>query len=174
MAKQPPSCVRETGHDKRGEIRMKLFEALAAGLAGGAAGTTALNAVTYLDMAVRGRPASSTPEEAVEKLAGKVGAEVPGGQQSRQNRLAGLGPLTGVATGLGVGAVFGLARTLGFRPSALVGGVAAMAATDTAMAALDVSDPSAWSATDWLSDAVPHLAYGLVTAALIERLDRRY
>lgn len=33
------------------------------GLAAGAAGTTALNAVTYLDMALRGRPASTTPEE---------------------------------------------------------------------------------------------------------------
>ena len=35
------------------------------GAAAGAAGTTALNVVTYLDMAVRGRPASSTPERTV-------------------------------------------------------------------------------------------------------------
>lgn len=155
---------------------MNRWQALAAGLAGGAAGTTALNAATYVDMAVRGRPASSTPEDAVEKLAGKAGAEIPGDEQTRQNRLAGLGPLTGVATGLGVGAVFGLARALGFRPNPLIAGVAAgaaaMAATDTSMAALDVSDPSTWSTVDWLSDAVPHLAYGVVTAAVIEGLDR--
>jgi hypothetical protein len=31
------------------------------GAAAGAAGTTALNAVTYLDMVVRGRPASDAP-----------------------------------------------------------------------------------------------------------------
>jgi hypothetical protein len=35
------------------------------GVAAGAAGTTALNAVTYLDMVLRGRGASSTPEESV-------------------------------------------------------------------------------------------------------------
>jgi hypothetical protein len=35
-----------------------MFKGLARGAAAGAAGTTALNAVTYLDMAVRARPAS--------------------------------------------------------------------------------------------------------------------
>ena len=33
----------------------------------GAVGTTALNAITSLDMAVRARPASSTPEDAVRR-----------------------------------------------------------------------------------------------------------
>jgi hypothetical protein len=37
-----------------------------AGAAAGAAGTAALNAVTYVDMTVRGRPASDTPERTVE------------------------------------------------------------------------------------------------------------
>jgi hypothetical protein len=41
------------------------------------------------------------------------------------------------------------------------------------MAALGVSDPTTWSATDWISDVVPHLVYGLVTAAVIEGLDLR-
>ncbi|MCP9968874.1 hypothetical protein LUX57_29935 [Actinomadura madurae] len=45
------------------------MDRLTRGLAAGAAGTTALNLVTYLDMAVRGRPASSTPEQSVERLA---------------------------------------------------------------------------------------------------------
>lgn len=45
-----------------------------------------------------------------------------------------------------------------------------LAAGAAAMAALGVSDPRSWSATAWLSDAVPHLAYGLVTAAVIEGL----
>jgi len=29
---------------------------------------------------------------------------------------------------------------------------------------LRISDPRTWSRTDWISDAVPHLAYGAVTA----------
>jgi hypothetical protein len=49
-----------------------------AGAAAGAAGTTALNAVTYLDMAIRGRPASSVPDQAVRTIGGKLGVEVPG------------------------------------------------------------------------------------------------
>lgn len=39
------------------------------GAAAGAAGTTALNVVSYGDMVVRGRPASSTPETIVPHLA---------------------------------------------------------------------------------------------------------
>jgi hypothetical protein len=35
---------------------------LARGLLAGAAGTLALNVTTYLDMAVRGRPASQAPD----------------------------------------------------------------------------------------------------------------
>ena len=39
------------------------------GAAAGAAGTTALNTMTYLDMVWRARPASSTPETTVKKMA---------------------------------------------------------------------------------------------------------
>lgn len=155
---------------------MNPWRGLFAGLAAGAAGTTALNAVTYLDMAARGRPTSSTPEDTVEKLAAKAGMEIPGDADTRKNRLAGLGPLTGLAAGLGVGAVMALARTFGFRPGLLVAGVvagaAAMAGTDAPMAALGVTDPRTWAAKDWLSDATPHLAYGLLTAAVVQALDR--
>lgn len=73
------------------------------GLAAGAAGVTMLNAITYLDMAVRARPSSDTPSQAVEQLAGKAGAEIPGEGGARENRLAGLGPLAGIATGAAVG-----------------------------------------------------------------------
>ena len=156
---------------------MSRWRSVLAGLAAGAAGTTALNAVTYLDMAVRGRPTSSTPEDTVEKLTDRAGVDIPGDGDTRKNRLAGLGPLTGLATGVGIGGVFGLARTFGFRPNVLVTGLvigaAAMAGTDAPMAALGVSDPRTWAAKDWLSDAVPHLAYGLVTAAVVRGLDRR-
>ena len=43
------------------------------GAAAGAAGTTALNFLTYVDMAVRGRPASSTPEKTVRDAVGQDG-----------------------------------------------------------------------------------------------------
>src|SRR3954451_8312239 len=80
------------------------------GALAGAAGTTALDAVTYLDMAVRGRPSSSTPEDTVVKLADTLGVTIPGDGDTRANRVAGLGPLTGYAAGIGIGALLGLAR----------------------------------------------------------------
>ena len=42
----------------------------------------------------------------------------------------------------------------------VVTGGLAMLGSDTPMALLRVSDPWTWSRTDWISDAVPHLAYG--------------
>ena len=95
------------------------------GAAAGAAGTTALNAVTYLDMAVRGRPSSSTPEDTVEALSERTHLPVPGEGEVHDNRVAGLGPLTGLLAGVGVGALLGLSRAAGWRPSVLLGTVAA-------------------------------------------------
>lgn len=141
------------------------------GAAAGAAGTTALNAVTYLDMAGRGRGTSSTPEQTVEKAADLAGVQVPGDEDSRQNRVSGLGALTGIATGVGVGAALGLLRALGLRPGPVLGpllaGGLALVASNGPMSALGVSDPRTWSTTDWVSDAVPHLAYGVVTHATL-------
>lgn len=145
------------------------------GAAAGAAGTTALNAATYLDMAVRGRPSSSTPEDTVEALADKAHVSIPGEGETRENRLAGLGPLTGLVTGIGVGALLGLGRAAGWRPGGLVGGVAAtllaMFGSDVPMTALGVTDPRTWPASSWVADVVPHLAYGAVTATVLDRLD---
>lgn len=56
---------------------MNVWSSLRAGLAAGAAGTTVLNAVTYLDMVARGRPASTTPEDAVRALSDKTGVSIP-------------------------------------------------------------------------------------------------
>jgi hypothetical protein len=144
-----------------------VFANILRGAAAGAAGTTALNAATYADMAARARPPSSTPQHAVDELAVRSGHPVPGTDEERENRLGGLGPLAGIATGVGVGAVTGLLRPvitrLPFPLGALLLGAAAMAATDAPMAKLDLTDPSSWSGTDWLTDVLPHLAYGLVT-----------
>jgi hypothetical protein len=146
------------------------------GAAAGAAGTTALNAVTYLDMAVRGRGSSSTPEQTVEKAAEKAHVTIPGEGDTRQNRLQALGPLTGLVTGVGVGVAAGLARAAGFRSAPPLGvALAALGATlagNGPMAALGVTDPRTWSATDWVSDVVPHLAYGLTVKTTMDAFDR--
>jgi hypothetical protein len=151
-----------------------MLSALVKGLLAGAAGTTALNAATYLDMSVRARPASSMPEQAVDKIAEGAGHPIGGAGEEKQNRLTGLGSLSGIATGVSVGAVAGVLRPVlrllppGI-PALLLGG-GAMAATDTSMAKLGLTDPSSWSTTDWLSDLLPHLAYGIATEATLRAM----
>ncbi len=145
------------------------------GALAGAAGTTALNAITYLDMTVRGRGSSSTPEQLVEHLADSVGVGVPGSGQTRDNRLEALGALSGIGVGVAVGAAAGLVRDVlharGRRLPGLVGvlvlGAAAMALSDVPLKVFGISDPSTWSAKDWTSDVVPHLVYGAVTYAVL-------
>jgi hypothetical protein len=143
-----------------------------AGALAGAAGTTALNAVTYLDMALRGRPASSTPEQSVQKLADSLQVGIPGQGDARENRLSGLGALGGLLTGASVGALYGAVTCLLGRPSlgwgSLLAGGSAMVGANGPMALSGLTDPRSWSAADWLSDLVPHAAYGLVTALAYE------
>ena len=154
---------------------MSALGAVALGAAAGAAGTTALNAVTYLDMAVRGRPSSSTPEKTVEALSDKTGVPVPGEGDERENRLSGLGPMTGQLAGVGVGALMGVARARGWRPGLAAGTTAAtlgaLIGTNGPMTVLGVTDPRTWPVKSWVVDIVPHVVYGLVTAAVLERLD---
>lgn len=143
------------------------------GAAAGAVGTTALNITTYSDMAIRGRASSDIPAQVVETLAGKVGVDLSPEREGRdkatqQNRLSGLGALSGYVVGLGVGAAYGLARSSGLAvppPVAAVGlGVAAMAGSDVPITMLGISDPRTWGVSGWASDIVPHLVYGLFTA----------
>jgi len=146
------------------------------GAAAGAAGTTALNAVTYLDMTVRGRGTSSTPEDTVERLAATAHVPIPGQGETRQNRVQGLGPLMGLAAGIGVGVLGGLARASGHRSSTTVGvtltTLGVLVVANGPMTALGVTDPRTWSATDWASDLVPHLAYAAVVTTTLDAFDR--
>jgi hypothetical protein len=48
-----------------------------------------------------------------------------------------------------------------------------MAASDVPVARLGISDPRTWSAADWLSDVLPHLAYGLVTYGAVTGAEAR-
>lgn len=149
------------------------------GAIAGAAGTTALNATTYLDMAVRGRGTSSAPNDLVEAAAGKAGVTIPGKGDDRANRLAGLGPLSGTGVGVVVGAVAGsLHRSLRKRgrsvpaPAAIVLiSAAAMAMSDVPLRLFAISNPAEWRAADWAADAVPHLVFGALTYATLRATD---
>lgn len=159
-----------------------VLRGLGRGAAAGAAGTTALNAATYVDMAVRGRGTSSAPEDVVEKTAHKAGLDIPGAGNTRDNRLSGLGPLSGIAVGTAVGAIAGAVRSLlgsrlnptaRFAVTAVVSGAAAMSLADIPMKALGISNPTDWRVQDWAADAIPHLAYGVVTAATLTATEQR-
>lgn len=143
------------------------------GVAAGAAGTTALNAVTFLDMALRARPASTTPDDTVRKAEDLAGVSLSKhglDSDAASNRRSALGALVGIAAGLSTGAVYGLLRPrLGRAPLGLLGtgaGVLANVATTGPMAALGITDPRTWPADSWVSDLIPHLAYGFATAAV--------
>lgn len=171
MAKRAPVGTFGTG--RRG---ISTAGWLLRGAAAGAAASSALNAITYLDMAVRGRGSSSTPQQTVEKLTGKAHVAIPGNDETRRNRVEGLGRLTGLVAGVGVGVVVGLVRAAGFRSRPVVGTLlttlGVMVAANGPMAALGVTDPRQWSATDWISDVVPHLAYGAVLKTTMDAFDR--
>jgi hypothetical protein len=130
-------------------------------------------------MVLRARPASTTPETTVrrtEELT-EVGL-APEGPDSDEaaNRRSGLGALLGIAAGLGTGAVYGMVRPrLDGVPLPLLGaavGLAVNVGTTGPMAAMGVTDPRSWSGSSWLSDLVPHLTYGLVTASVHDMIIR--
>ena len=173
MLALPANVGEAAGHEDTslsGTLRRLL-----AGAAAGAAGTTALNAVTYADMVVRGRAASSTPQDTVEKLAGLVGVDLPGDAQVRGNRLDGLGALGGLLAGTLTGVLLGAARAAGWR-AGMTGTFAAasgvvLVAGNGPMTVLGITDPRTWDASAWLSDLVPHLAYAAVAAYVLTGLD---
>ena len=150
---------------------------LVCGAVAGAAGTTALNAVTFADMAVRGRPASSTPEETVRRGADLVGTHIPGDDEHRAARTTGLGSLAGTVAGVGAGVVLGALRGRvlpGGSAGTFAGAwVLAMLVGNGPMTVLGITDPRNWSAADWTADVVPHLAYAAAATVALELTDPR-
>ncbi len=145
----------------------------ARGLAAGAAGTVVLNVTTYLDVTLRGRPTSQVPAETAGRLADAAGVDL-GGDETAQNRRSGIGALFGYATGLGVGALYGLVRPrvprLSLPVATIAVGGTAMAASDLTSPAMGASDPRTWGVQGWLADILPHLAYGGATVMAFEWL----
>jgi xanthosine utilization system XapX-like protein len=148
---------------------------LAPGAIAGAAGTVALNVTTYLDMLLRGRPASQIPSKVAAKLTEQAGIDLASDDDDQaENRGSALGTLLGYVTGLGVGVVYGLVRPHLTDPprllSGLVVGTAVMAGSNVPPTVLGVTDPRAWGASGWLSDVVPHAVYGLVVVTTFDRI----
>ncbi|MFZ4240960.1 hypothetical protein ACOZGD_38075 [Streptomyces murinus] len=81
----------------------------------------------------------------MEKITEKAGHPVPE-SDGRDNRLSGLGALTGIAVGVGTGAAVALLHRAGVRPPGRLGGpvtgAPAMVLTDTPIAGLGISDPA--------------------------------
>jgi len=138
---------------------MSLFWNLSHGLLAGATGTAALNALTYADMAKRGRPASELPIKMAATFASMLDLSEfskPAAERSEKdtNRLTGLGALLGYANGFGVGAFLGMVRPSirqlpCFWVGLLLAGVT-LAASEGTASALGQTDPREWSASDWL------------------------
>ena len=150
------------------------------GVVAGAAGTMALDITTYGDMLLRGRSASGVPAKMAGTLADAVGIDLAAGganAEQTESRRSALGALLGYLTGIGIGAVYGLLRPrLGGLPRPVAGaalGLAAMAASDVPIAATGASDPRTWGTSGWLSDLIPHLVYGWVTAAVFDAVAPR-
>jgi hypothetical protein len=157
-----------------------MWSSLVRGVAAGAVGTAVLNTVTYLDMTLRARPASSVPADTVAAMAARAGVSLAGDgpdSDTAAARREGIGALLGYLTGFGVGAAYGVLRPRVLagvpRSLAVVGiGATATAVTVAPYRALGVSDPRTWPASSWAADLVPHLCYGWATATAFDALGR--
>jgi hypothetical protein len=141
------------------------------GLISGAAGTLALEAATYVDMMLRGRPASELPSAAAEKIADQVPIDLGSGDEA-ENRKSALGALLGYGTGLAVGLGLGLfagRRRIPTLRGGIAVGLVAMAAADLPMVKLKLTDPSTWKRSDWIADIVSHVMYGVIATAVYNR-----
>jgi hypothetical protein len=158
----------------------RILSNLGLGLVAGAVGTETLNLMTYGDMALRGRGASSVPS----KVAAALGADLhikaitPENESSEAgNRRSAAGALLGYATGLSLGVIYGGLRATNFEANPLttaIGlGIGAMAMGDVPAVVTGATNVREWGKSDWLSDIVPHIAYGLATVGAFELATHR-
>ena len=142
------------------------------GAAAGAAGVSAVNLVTYLDMVLSGRSESELPAQATGAALERLGVHVPGDREQRDNRHGALGALAGMSNGVAIGVLASLARRYGIRlpapVTAIALGAVAMAAADVPAAASGATRPQDWDVQDWARDVVPHLVFGVVTRWVVD------
>lgn len=97
-------------------------------------------------------------------------------RDTRQNRLQGLGPLTGLVAGIGSGFVLApLGQGLASEHDGRVRGrdAARPDCLQRPMTVLGLTDPRTWPTSSRVADIIPHAAYGAVTALVLDRLDPR-
>jgi hypothetical protein len=149
------------------------------GAAAGAAGTAILDATTYADMALRGRPASQLPQKVVKEIAHRAHVaplDKPDELMSDtdKNRQTAFGALIGYADGLGTGAVFGAVRPqvrgISWFWAGIALGVATLVLSEGSATALGQTDPRKWGAAGWIADLAPRFLYGWVTALTFDAL----
>lgn len=152
----------------------RLLAGVVAGALAGAAGATALGAASQVSVLLGARPAGPDPKATADAVADVSGTDVPGDGADAPKRSDAAGQLAGLGVGVGLGAVAGVLRIHHVKvPKALspiVLGLGAMTLSHTVATALHVTDPRSWTAARVASEAVPHLAYGLVATAALHRL----
>lgn len=154
---------------------MNAADGVRRGLIAGAAGVTALDAVTYLDMLVRGRPASDVPARTVNELAKKIGIDkLDADDEKTTNRRSATGALVGYADGVLSSVAYGALRSAVPIPwpvgAALLAGMTLLVGEGSAVRT-GVVDWSKWGAKEWIADIVPRLAYGGVAALVVEAME---
>ena len=144
-----------------------LAAAVGKGLFAGAAGTAAMTALSTLEMKLRGRPASSTPARAAEKVLGV--------QPVDEEAEARFSNLVHWGYGTAWGGVRGLIAAAGLTgPAATAAHLAAVWGSEQVMLpALDAAPPlTEWGAREVAIDAFHHLVYAAATGVAYSLLDR--
>lgn len=115
------------------------------------------------------------PRQLVDRLAKQIGintSDTP--SEMVKNRESGIGALMGYSDGLLAGTLYGMPRpTMHNLPKPIAGiglGLAVMVLTDAPMTAMQLTDPRQWGMSGWLSDLIPHLAYGMATAWVVDAM----
>jgi hypothetical protein len=151
------------------------------GMLAGAAGIVVLDAYTYGDMLLRGRPASVVPSAVAKIVAQKLGVESLASDDApnADNRRSGAGALFGYGVGIGAGAGYAALRPAfeAWMPWPIAGvllGASTLVASEGGATALGATDWSTWSLADWVSDIVPRTLYGLTVAAVFHHLSEEW
>jgi hypothetical protein len=146
------------------------------GAMAGAAGTTVLDVVSYVDMAIRGRAPSELPVNTLRSIASRFGSELgkpPAELDERlRNRQSALAALLGYADGFASGAIFGIVRPATRNVSVFSAGVGlavlTMLLSEGLATALGQTDPRKWGVSGWLADLIPRCAYGWTTCTAFD------